>query len=131
MKSYFKHLLTGMILLVVSIINGQQLMQGTIKPGAIGNQVDIYLKPNFNNNTEYIFEMGLPMAFTTSTSPTPTIVSAVLDPAFVTNFCGGIANQYAINLYNLAHNTAGYISYYVISAVRGGTGASLPQTWTS
>jgi hypothetical protein len=120
------------ILGIIMAINSQaQLIPGTIKPGSACNTVDVYLKPDFSNTNQYIFQMGLPIAFAASTSPTPTIASVTLDPTFVTNFCGGNAAQYPIVVYNLANNTAGDVDYYVLSLTRGGTGASNPQTWTA
>jgi hypothetical protein len=101
-------------------VNG--LIQGTVKPGATANSFDVYLRPQVSNNTQYLFQMGLPIAFPSSASPS-TSISIAVDPAFTSNF-----GNYTTSIYDRAHNTAGTVDYMVVSFTR--TDAT-PQTWTA
>src|SRR5205085_2654238 len=99
--------------------------------GLAANQVEVWLKPNFNNSTQFLFQIGMPIAFPSSVSPLPTGLSVTLDPAFIAAF----GSTYSITVNNLA--TGGTLNgdkYFNIVLIRqagsGGVG-SLPQTWTA
>jgi hypothetical protein len=104
-----------------------QLIQGTIKSGPQPDQVEIWLKPDFTNSTQYIYQIGLPIAFPSNVSPQPTSLTWTLDPTFITNF----GNNYSVTVYPRAHNSTNTENYFSVSLVRGGAGASNPQTWTA
>jgi hypothetical protein len=103
-----------------------QLIQGTIKPGATVDEFEIWLKPSFSNNTQYLFQIGMPIAFPAAASPQPTGINVVLDASFVTNF----GSNYTVTVNPVATATGGTEKYFNIVLVRGGLGASNAQTWT-
>jgi len=107
--------------------HGQSLIQGSIKSGAQADEVEIWLKPNFTNSTQYLYQIGLPIAFPSNVSPQPTSLVVTLDPTFVTNF----GNNYVVTVYPRAHNTANTENYFTVSLVRSGAGASNAQNWTT
>jgi hypothetical protein len=106
-----------------------QLIQGTLKPGPATNQVEVWLKPNFDNNpgVHYLFQIGLPIAWSASAPIQPTDISWTIDPSFSAAF----GNNYVVTRNPLATNTAGTEKYFNLVLVRGGAGASDPQTWNN
>jgi hypothetical protein len=102
-----------------------QLIQGTIKPGAASNDIEVWLKPTFNNNTEYLAQIGMPIAWSASSPDQPTSLNVTLDPAFVAAF----GNNYTVTVNPVANNTGNTEKYFNIVLIRGGDGASVPQTW--
>ena len=123
-------LLAGLLCLLLGSGKAQQLIQGTLKMGAQPGEVEIWLKPNFSNSTEYLFQIGLPIAFPASASPQPTALNATvtsLDPGFVAAF----GNNYSVTVNPVATALGGTEKYFNIVLVRGGDGASVPQTWTA
>lgn len=124
-----KNLLLGFFLIAFGVANAQQLIQGTLKLGPGPNDIEVWLKPNFdNNNVQYLFQIGMPIAFPANANPQPTsLINVTLDPAFITAF----GNNYSITKNVVAHNTANTEKYLNIVLVRGGLGASVPQAWTS
>lgn len=120
------YLLAGMLLSLHS--QSQSLIQGTIKPGPGPNEVEVWLKPNFSNNTQYLFQIGLPVAWPASASPQPTALTVTLDPGFVAAF----GNNYSpVTINPIAQNTGGTEKYFNIVLIRGGAGASDPQNWSA
>jgi len=67
-------------------LSAQSLIQGTIKKGNTADEFEIWLKPNFPNSTEYLFQIGLPIAFSASSSPQPTGINVTLDASFTSAF---------------------------------------------
>lgn len=110
-------------------VSGQNLIRGTIRPGGASNQVEVWLQPNFSNSTEYLAQILMPIAFPASISPYPTLTAAnvTLAPEFVSAF----GSNYGVQVYAMANNTGNSEKYFTIALVRGGAGASNPQTWTS
>jgi hypothetical protein len=109
----------------------QPYIQGTIKSGPASNQVELWLKPNFSNSTQFLFQIGFPVAYPASTSPAPTALLVTLDPGFITSF----GNTYSITVDNGGTGGAGNVDkYFKIVLIRqpgsGGAG-SMPQTWTA
>lgn len=119
-------LLISILALSINVSSGQ-LIQGTIKPGPAANQIEVWVRPDFMNATQYLFQLQFPIAFPSTAIPTPTGLTVVQDPGFIATF----GNNYAQTVYPLANNTAGTVRYYVISLIRGGAGASNPQNWVS
>jgi hypothetical protein len=104
-----------------------QLIQGTIKPGASTGKVEIWLKPNFSNTTQYLAQIGFPIAFPSTVSPLPTSLSVSLDAGFVSTF----GSNYSVTVNSISQNTGGTEYYFNVVLVRSGSGSSNPQTWTS
>jgi hypothetical protein len=110
-----------------------QLIQGSIRSGVASNQVELWVKPNFNNNapaTQYLYQLGFPVAFPASAVPPPTSLLITLAPEFITTF----GNLYSVSVNSVAQNTGGTEKYYNIVLIRGaGTAGSgsLPQSWSS
>jgi uncharacterized protein YjdB len=104
-----------------------KLIKGTIKPGPLANQVEIWVKPSFSNSTEYLFQIGLPIAWSSSASVQPTGLSYILDPSFTATF----GNNYTVTVNPVANNTGGTEKYFNIVLIRNGDGASAPQSWTA
>ena len=125
-----------LIMLLVAVLmfafsNGQ-LMQFTIKPGPAGNDVKIFIKPNFSSSTEYMFQLQFAIAFPASVSPLPSGIIVTLDPNFVTTFTGSTYNVAANPMANNTGNTEKYFS--ILMTRNAGSPASVnsvPQTWTS
>jgi hypothetical protein len=120
-------LLIGFFLMLFAGLNAQQLIQGTIKLGANPNEIEVWLKPNFTNSTEYLFQIGLPIAYPASASPAPTDVTVTLDAGFVSAF----GSNYSVSKNPVAQNTGGTEKYINVVLVRSGVGASNPQSWTA
>ena len=122
-----------MLLCAVLIFAGSkgQLIQSTIKPGPVGNDVNIFIKPNFSSSTEYMFQLQFTVAFPASVSPLPSGVTVTLDPNFVTTFTGATYTVAANPMANKTGNTEKYFS--ILMTRNAGTPAanSVPQTWTS
>jgi hypothetical protein len=125
MKKYL--LLIGFLWLLISSAKSQQLIQGTLKTGAGTGSIEVWLKPNFNNNVQYLFQIGMPIAFPASASPQPTGLNITLDPGFIAAF----GNNYTVTVNPVATATGGTEKYFNIVLVRGGLGASNAQTWTA
>jgi hypothetical protein len=104
-----------------------QLIQGTIKSGTAADEIEVWLRPDFSNATQYIYQIGLPIAFPSNVTPQPTSLIVTLDPTFIANF----GNNYSVSVYPRASNTGNTENYFSISLIRGGAGASNAQTWTS
>jgi uncharacterized protein YjdB len=122
-----KLFLIGLLALWFTSSKGQQLIQGTIKPGATASEIEVWLKPNFSNSTKYLFQIGMPIAFPTSAAPVPTGLSVTLDAGFTAAF----GTNYSVTVNPVASNTGGTEKYFNIVLIRGGVGASNAQTWTS
>jgi hypothetical protein len=104
-----------------------QLIQGTLKPGPASNQVEVWLKPDFDNaGIHYLFQIGLPIAWSSSAPIQPTDISWTIDPGFSAAF----GNNYNVTKNAIATNTGGTEKYINLVLVRGGAGASTAQTWT-
>jgi hypothetical protein len=121
------------LMVMMAVSSRGQLIQGSIekKPGT-PNQVDVYIKPNFSQNTTYLFQLQFPIAFPAGATPNPTGLTVTLDPTFVATFVG---STYSVSVYALANSLSGPADkYYVVSLVRSAGSAaanSAPQTWTS
>jgi hypothetical protein len=120
------------LLLAVMLISlrgvSQQLIQATLKLNSNPNEVEVWLRPNFSNSTQYLAQIAVPIAWPSGPPAVqPADITVTLDPTFGSNF--GI--NYAVQTYPLAHNTCNTENYRVITLIRGGGGASNPQTWTS
>jgi hypothetical protein len=122
-------LLIGFLLMLLGYVQAQtpQLIQGTIKPGANPGEIEVWLRPDFTNSTQYLFQIGLPIAYPASASPQPTSLNVTLDPGFVAAF----GSNYSVTVNPVAQNTGGTEKYLNIVLIRGGAGASNPQTWTA
>ena len=118
-----KIVLTSMLFLFAYLSKGQ-LMQCTIKPGPSANQADIYLKPDFSNSKQYLFQLQFPLAFPSSSSPMPTGLTVTVNPSFTERF-----GSYTTKVYAMAHNTANTVDYYIVSMVKAPTSAA--SSWTS
>jgi hypothetical protein len=106
----------------------QQLIQATLKLNSNPDEVEVWLKPNFNNSTQYLAQIAVPIAWPSgSPAVQPADITVTLDPTFVSTF----GSNYAIEKYPLANNTCNTENYRVITMIRGGTGASNPQSWSS
>lgn len=122
----------GMLVLGFISTRGQ-LIQGSIEktPGQ-PNQVDVYMKPNFTQNSTYLFQLQFPIAFDATAAPAPTGLTVTLDPTFVATFVG---STYSVSVYAQANSLSGpSLKYYVISLVRSAGSAaanSAAQSWTS
>jgi hypothetical protein len=112
------------LLLLLGFINVHgQLIQGTLKPGPATNQVEVWLRPDFDNiNVHYLFQIGLPIAWSASAPIQPTDISWTIDPTFTATF----GNNYTVTKNAIATNTAGTEKYFNLVLVRS---ASTPQTW--
>jgi Secretion system C-terminal sorting domain len=120
-------LLINFLLMLISSTKAQ-LIQGTIRSGAPSSQIEVYIKPNFNNlNTRYLYQLGFPIAFPSGVTPTPTALTVTLDPGFISTF----GSNYTVTVNPLSANTSGTEKYFNIVLLRGGAGSSNPQTWTS
>lgn len=104
-----------------------QLVQGTIKPGATVDAFEVWLRPDFSNSTQYLFQIGLPIAFPVSAVAQPTGVTVALDAGFVSAF----GSNYTVTVNPVASATGGVEKYFNIVLIRGGAGASVAQTWTA
>jgi trimeric autotransporter adhesin len=113
--------------LFFSSVNGQQLIQGTIKPGATASEFEVWLKPTFSNSTQYLFQIGMPIAFPANAASQPTGLTVTLDPGFVSNF----GSNYTVTVNPVATATGGTEKYFNIVLIRGGAGASVAQTWAT
>jgi hypothetical protein len=120
-------LLIGFFLMLFVGLRAQQLIQGTIKLGANPNEIEVWLKPNFNNSTEYLFQIGMPIAFPASASPAPTALNITLDAGFIAAF----GSNYSVTVNPIATGAGGTEKYYNIVLIRGGVGASNAQSWTA
>jgi hypothetical protein len=114
-----------LLLVVVFYSSHGQLIQGTIKSGVGTNEIEVWIRPDFNNTTQYIAQMGFPIAFPVSAPRLPTGMSVTLDPQFITDF----GNNYTVTVNPIAHNTANTENYFNIVLIRSGAGASDPQDW--
>ncbi|MBL7732348.1 MAG: T9SS type A sorting domain-containing protein [Chitinophagaceae bacterium] len=121
-----KHILTWALSLVLLTSYGQNYVQWTIKPGVQSNQVDVYLRPNFNFNpgstpNVYFGQVQFAIGWQTSC---PTIgqpqVGFTIDPSFNTN--GGGTYSSAVFPQATSISPAGE-TYNVISLNRIGSGA--------
>jgi hypothetical protein len=118
-----KIFVTGLLIFFLHNSQGQ-LIQCTIKPGPSANQVDVYMKPDFSNNVQYLFQLQFPMAFPANTTPAPTGLSVTVNPEFTTVF-----GTYTTKVYALAHNTGSTVNYFVVSMVK--SPISAPSKWTA
>jgi hypothetical protein len=116
-----------LLLVVVFYSSHGQIFQATIRSGASTNEIEIWIRPDFSNTTEYLAQLGFPIAWPVTSPRTPTGMNVTIDPAFTAAF----GSNYSFSVYPMAHNTANTENYFVISIIRGGAGASDPQTWTS
>jgi hypothetical protein len=116
-----------LLLVVVFYSSHGQLIQGTIKSGVGTNEIEVWIRPDFNNTTQYIAQMGFPIAFPVSAPRLPTGMSVTLDAQFITDF----GNNYTVTVNPIAHNTANTENYFNIVLIRSGGGASNPQTWVA
>jgi hypothetical protein len=106
----------------------QQLIQATLKLNANANEVEVWLRPNFSNSTQYLAQIAVPIAWPSGAlAVQPADITVTLDPTFGANF--GL--NYAVQTYPLAINSCNTENFRVITLVRGGGGGSNPQTWTS
>lgn len=105
----------------------QRLIAGTIKKGTAANEIEIWLKPYFSNNSQYLFQLGFPVAFPVSADLQLSAQDITLDSAFKANF----GDNYSITVNPVAQNTPGTEKYYNVVLIRKGTGASAAQTWES
>jgi hypothetical protein len=126
-KNNMKTRILTLLLVVVFYSSHGQLIQGTIKSGVGTNEIEVWIRPDFNNTTQYIAQMGFPIAFPVSAPRLPTGMSVTLDPQFITDF----GNNYAVTVNPIAHNTANTENYFNIVLIRSGGGASNPQTWVA
>lgn len=119
-----------LLLLLLTGLGGgaaaQQLIKSTLKEGS-GNSVEVWLQPNFTNTSEYLFQIGLPIAFPASATPAPTSLQVTLHPDFIAAF----GSNYTVSQLPVATATGGTEKYITIQLVRAGTGASAPQSWTT
>jgi hypothetical protein len=104
----------------------QRLIVGTIKKGASANEIEIWIKPYFSNSTEYLFQLGFPIAFPSSVDPQLIAQDITLDPAFKADF----GDNYSVTVNPVAQNTVGTEKYFNVILIRNGLGASTAQTWT-
>jgi len=121
-------LIIGFALLFHSV--NAQVIQGSIRKGPAANQVEVWIKPDFdNNNVTNIAQMLMPLAFPASVSPLPTLTAAniTLDPGFIATF----GNNYTIQVYAMSGSTDNTEKYFSVALVRGGAGAGNPQTWVN
>lgn len=121
-----RKLIVAIIILMVSLSSGAQLFQGSIEKGT-GNSVNIWLKPDFSNTTEYMVQIGFPIAFPASNAPVSTDLTITQDAGFISTF----GSNYSVQVFPLANNTASDVRYYEVILTRSGSGASNAQTWTS
>ena len=125
-----KLLLVCLCVMMLGSSEAQNLIRGTIRSGAAGNQIEIWVKPNWTNSTQFIYQLGFPIAFPSTALPTPTGLSVALDASFISNF----GNLYVASVNVIAQNTGGTEKYFNIILVRGagsGGSGSLPQNWTA
>src|SRR5258706_10258992 len=116
-----KLLLVCLFVMTLGSSEAQNLIRGTIRSGAGGNQIEIWVKPNWTNSTQFIYQMGFPIAFPSTALPTPTGLSVALDASFIANF----GNLYVASVNVIAQNTGGSEKYFNIILVRGaGSGGS-------
>lgn len=111
-------------------LNGfsQQLIQGTLKLGANPNEVEVWIKPNFNNTTNYLFQIGMPIAWPANAIAQPLSIKVDIDPTFKASF----GNNYTLNINAIASSTDNQERYFNIIMIRtNGSGTSLPQNWTA
>jgi hypothetical protein len=107
----------------------QQLIQATLKLNSNPNEVEVWLKPNFNNTTSYLAQIGVPIAWPVAPPAVqPANITVTLAPTFVANFG---ANYTPVTINPLAHNTPNTENYFNIVLIRSGGGASNPQTWNA
>lgn len=118
--NYKTSLLLG-IGLSASLLSRAQHIQGTLRPGSGPNKIDLIVKPDFSNTTDYVYQFQFPVAFPATATPQPTTLNVTLDPAWSTQ-------GYSVSVYPKSGNTAGTENYFVISLVRSGSAA---QSWTS
>lgn len=120
-------ILIALFALVLNMSYGQNYIQCTIKPGAAANQVDVYIKPNWNNvnPTVNLLQLQFPIAWLSTLAPVPTGLSVTIDPAF-TAFFGTYGN---LQVYSLSQHLATNDRYRVISMTRTAGTASTP--WIS
>jgi hypothetical protein len=120
------------IVFISSQAESQNLIQATLKMGDASNKVDVWLKPNFtNNNVQYLFQIGLPIAWPANAPIQPVNINYVLDPGFISTFGNNNPANYTVSLNPVATSTGGFEKYINIVMVRLGPGASNPQSWTS
>lgn len=124
-----RKILPVVVLLLMSLGMRAQLIQGTIRQGAAMNEVEVWIKPDFNNlNVRYLFQLGFPIAFPTTPPVQPTSLSVTLDPSFTATF----GNNYSVTVNPMAHNLANTENYFNIVLIRtNGAGTSSPQTWNA
>jgi hypothetical protein len=120
-------ILTLLLLMLGFLSVHGQLIQGTLKPGPASNQVEVWLKPDFDNlNARYLFQIGLPIAWSATAPIQPTDIAWAIDPGFTATF----GNNYTVTKNPIATNTGGTEKYINLVLVRGGAGASAAQSWT-
>jgi hypothetical protein len=120
----FKIILICLFVAVVFNNTRAQLIQGTIKSGT-NDSIEIWIKPDFNNTTQYLFQLGFPIAFPANANPTG--LNVKLDPGFIAVF----GNNYSVTINPVTNNTTNTEKYFNIVLVRTGANASTPQNWTS
>jgi Secretion system C-terminal sorting domain len=110
--------------------NGQ-LIQTTVKKGAVGNDVDVFLKPNFSSSTEYMLQLQFAIAFPASVSPLPSSITVTLHPNFVSTFVGNTYNILVNPMGTSTGNTEKYFSILMTRNAGTPVANSTAQTWVS
>jgi hypothetical protein len=107
----------------------QQLIQGTLRLGPNSDEVQVWIKPNFNNSAQYLYQIGMPIAWASTASPQPnlTVSNVTISDQFKTVF----GTNYSVTVNPAVPNTCGTQLYANIVLIRGGNGASNPQTWAA
>jgi hypothetical protein len=107
----------------------QQLIQGTLKLGTNPDEVQVWIKPNFGNTTRYLYQVGMPVAWSSSAivQPNITVANITLSDQFKSVF----GTNYSLTVNPTVPNTCNNEFYTNIVLVRNGPLASNPQTWTS
>jgi hypothetical protein len=105
-----------------------QYIRSTIRPGAASNEVDIFITPDFSENSNYMLQLHFAIAFPVDATPFPTGLSITLNPNFISTF----GNNYNVGLTALSGSTdpSGY-RYYTVTLSRFGAGGDADQTWVA
>jgi hypothetical protein len=114
---------------IASITVEQKLIAGTIRQGGATNEIEIWLKPYFtNNNTQYLFQIGLPIAYPATVNPQP-IIPGIADITISNNFKSNFGENYTVFVNPLSHNITATENYFNVVLIRTGVNASIPQSW--
>jgi hypothetical protein len=120
-----------MAVLLISLQGiSQQVIQATLKLNTSPDEVEVWLRPNFNNTSQYMAQLGIPIAWP-SAPPTVQPALANITITLAASFEAAFGANYSKTPYPIAHNTANTENYFVISLIRGGNGASNPQIWNA